>query len=98
MQNLSLDKQEQVATSTDEYPAVIIPDHLQVTNTDCSHLSFGSFGLGAGASVQGAFVSKPATSNIEVTVAENAPSVDYSDPRYFQSYLFVYMVNLLDYL
>ena len=43
LQNEDLD----VANSVDDNPAVIIPDHLQHANTDCAHLSFGSFESGA---------------------------------------------------
>lgn len=80
LQNLNLCREGQSATSTVENPAVIIPRHLQVTNADCSHLSFGSFGLGIGASLPGV-LSKPGTSNLEVT-SENTPPTDYPDARY----------------
>lgn len=88
LQHLSLHKEEHGATSTEENPAVIIPGHLQVTNADCSHLSFGSFGSGVGASVHGACSSNPAKTNLEVTGTENASPVDYSDtrnPEYYSS-------------
>ncbi|PHU25922.1 hypothetical protein BC332_04254 [Capsicum chinense] len=46
-------------------PAVVIPDHLQVQNADCSHLSFGSFGSGFGGSFSGPLASAPVTSTLE---------------------------------
>ena len=48
IQHLSLQTEDLVASkSTEDNPAVIIPDHLQLANADCGHLSFGSFGSGA---------------------------------------------------
>jgi len=95
LQHLSLHKEEHGATSTEENPAVIIPGHLQVTNADCSHLSFGSFGSGVGASVHGACSSNPAKANLEVTGTENASPVDYSDTRYFLFYFLLYIGLIL---
>jgi hypothetical protein len=40
--HLTLHEEKRPKTS-DDNPAVIIPDHLQVSNADCAHLTFGSF-------------------------------------------------------
>ncbi|CAL9175014.1 unnamed protein product [Musa hybrid cultivar] len=63
----------------EDSPAVIIPNHLRVTNADCAYLSFGSFGSGAFA---GSFPSKPLESNLEVTpVIDDASRIANSDAR-----------------
>lgn len=60
-------------------PAVIIPDHLRVTNADCAHLSFGSFVSGT---FSGSFTSKPLNSNLEVAPAiDDASTINDSDVR-----------------
>ncbi|PWZ52744.1 Phytepsin [Zea mays] len=47
-QSLSLHNDELAAKKTaEDNPVVLIPGHLQVTNTECVSLSFGSFGSGA---------------------------------------------------
>ncbi|KAJ6833638.1 uncharacterized protein M6B38_338075 [Iris pallida] len=43
-QQISFVQEELGATPAEENPAVVIPHHLQVTNADCAHLSFGTFG------------------------------------------------------
>ncbi|KAJ6838373.1 uncharacterized protein M6B38_321260 [Iris pallida] len=61
--------------SAEDNPAVKIPSHLQVSDADCSHLSFGSFGSGASATFSGSFPSKSPTGNLGVTPgAKDAPS------------------------
>lgn len=81
LQQLGLHVEERGTKSAEDYPAVIIPNHLQVTNADCAHLSFGSFGSGA---FCGSFASKTLTSNLEVDpVADAATSIDQPDVRYF---------------
>jgi hypothetical protein len=48
-QQMNLHEEESMMhnNAQEENPAVIIPDHLQVSNADCAHLSFGSFSSGA---------------------------------------------------
>ncbi|CAL9116132.1 unnamed protein product [Musa textilis] len=63
----------------EDSPAVIIPNHLRVTNADCAYLSFGSFGSGAFA---GSFPSKPLESNLDMTpVIDDASKIADSDVR-----------------
>ncbi|WOK91538.1 hypothetical protein Cni_G00229 [Canna indica] len=65
-------------------PAVIIPNHLRVTNADCAYLSFGSFGSGA---FSGSFSSKPLESNLEVApVIDDASEIDDSNARDHEYY------------
>lgn len=81
LRQLTLHTEEQGAKSAEDNPAVIIPDHLQVTNADCAHLSFGSFGSGA---FSGSFPSMALKSNLEVApVAATASSIDQPDARYY---------------
>lgn len=48
-QQLTIDnEEEQEASPKEDKPAVIIPNHLQVHTSECSHLMFGSFGSGIG--------------------------------------------------
>lgn len=48
-QQLTIENEEDHETLTKEdKPPVIIPSHLQVHTSECSHLMFGSFGLGLG--------------------------------------------------
>uniref|UniRef100_A0A453F6L1 GBF-interacting protein 1 N-terminal domain-containing protein n=2 Tax=Aegilops tauschii subsp. strangulata TaxID=200361 RepID=A0A453F6L1_AEGTS len=79
-QHLSLQKEDQAAAnSADDNPAVIIPDHLQLENTDCAHLSFGSFESGA---FSGLLPSKvPKYSMEEVPNSDETPAVDQIDIR-----------------
>ncbi|CAL4901772.1 unnamed protein product [Urochloa decumbens] len=85
-QSLSLHNDELVAKKVaDDNPAVIIPDHLQVTNTECVSLSFGSFGSGA---FSGLLPQKATDSNVELPVQEESALVDQIDARnqdYFES-------------
>ncbi|KAM3350345.1 hypothetical protein ACQJBY_022870 [Aegilops geniculata] len=79
-QHLSLQKEDlAAANSADDNPAVIIPDHLQLENTDCAHLSFGSFESGA---FSGLLPSKvPKYSMEEVPNSDETPAVDQIDIR-----------------
>lgn len=79
-QHLSLQNEDlAAANSADDNPAVIIPDHLQLENTDCAHLSFGSFESGA---FSGLLPSKvPKYSVEEVPNSDETPSVDQIDVR-----------------
>ncbi|KAI0523190.1 hypothetical protein KFK09_005582 [Dendrobium nobile] len=82
LQNLRLQKDGLTAPSLEDNPAVIIPRHLQVTNADCSHLSFGSFGSGIGTSFSGSLQPKPLHDNSEIAnVADDAPSLTHSEAR-----------------
>lgn len=78
-QSLSLQNEELAATSvTEDNPAVIIPDHLQVTNTECAYLSFGSFESGA---FSGLLPQKATESNIELPVGGESAPADHLDAR-----------------
>uniref|UniRef100_A0A0D9V3U2 GBF-interacting protein 1 N-terminal domain-containing protein n=1 Tax=Leersia perrieri TaxID=77586 RepID=A0A0D9V3U2_9ORYZ len=80
IQHLSLQTEDLVATkSAEDNPAVIIPDHLQVENGDCGHLSFGSFGSGA---FSGLLPSTSHKNNVEeVPIPDESPSIDHVDVR-----------------
>ncbi|CAM0881986.1 unnamed protein product [Alopecurus aequalis] len=68
-----------VANSVDDNPAVIIPDHLQLPNTDCAHLSFGSFESGA---FSGLLPSKVPKYGVEETpIPDETQSIDQIDDR-----------------
>lgn len=48
-QQLTIENEEDHETLTrEDEPPVIIPSHLQVHTSECSHLMFGSFGMGLG--------------------------------------------------
>ncbi|KAG0462539.1 hypothetical protein HPP92_021015 [Vanilla planifolia] len=82
LQKLSLQKDGLVAPSLEDNPAVIIPRHLQVTNADCSHLSFGSFSSGISTTFPDSSSSNQLNCNLEVTdVADGFPSLHKSDAR-----------------
>ncbi|KAL8167855.1 LOW QUALITY PROTEIN: hypothetical protein V2J09_009354 [Rumex salicifolius] len=79
VQQLSLSKEEEEDNSLleRESPVVKIPDHLQVRSSDCSHLSFGSFG-----SVMTAPSSGPPKCDVEETsTANDAQSLGHTDLR-----------------
>lgn len=65
LQQLSLQKEDRELTLERDGPSVVIPDHLQVQSADCSHLSFGSFGSGIGASFSGPSASIPVKTHLE---------------------------------
>ncbi|XP_009410962.2 uncharacterized protein LOC103992822 isoform X1 [Musa acuminata AAA Group] len=78
LRQLSL-HEETSTKSIEASSAVIIPNHLRVTNADCAHLSFGSFGSGA---FSGSFPSKQLKSNLEVLpVTDDASRIDDPDTR-----------------
>ncbi|KQK09067.1 uncharacterized protein LOC100846506 isoform X2 [Brachypodium distachyon] len=79
-QHLNLQSEDlTTANSSEDNPAVIIPDHLQLGNTDCAHLSFGSFGSGA---FSGLLPSKVPKYNVdEVAIPNDTLSVDQIDVR-----------------
>lgn len=79
-QQLNLHEEEAQHNAQEENPAVIIPDHLQVSNADCAHLSFGSFSSGA---FSGMFQQKALETHLEVSPTVEEPStVDQPDNRY----------------
>lgn len=81
LQRLNL-LEESSAREEEESPGVIFPNNLQITNADCSHLSFGSFGSGAGASFPGSFSSPDPAGVLEVPSEKSeATSLDHSDSR-----------------
>ncbi|XP_042446020.1 uncharacterized protein LOC122031038 [Zingiber officinale] len=77
---MQLSIHEETSTKATELgPAVIIPDHLRVTNADCAHLSFGSFGSGA---FSGSFPSKLLARNLEAAPAlDDVSIINESDTR-----------------
>jgi hypothetical protein len=79
-QHLSIQNEDIGATkSAEENPVVILPDHLQVANANCAHLSFGSFGSGA---FSGLLSSNAPQSTLEdVPVPDESPSVNQVDVR-----------------
>ncbi|XP_062180431.1 GBF-interacting protein 1-like isoform X2 [Phragmites australis] len=78
-QSLSLHNEELAANNfAEDNPAVIIPDHLQVTNTECASLSFGSFESGA---FSGFLPQKTTDSNAELPVGGESAPVDQIDAR-----------------
>ncbi|KAF8726810.1 hypothetical protein HU200_019287 [Digitaria exilis] len=64
--------------SSDDNPAVIIPDHLQVSNADCAHLTFGSFVSGT---LDASVTTKPLESHGDVSIVPDDHSVDQTDVR-----------------
>ncbi|XP_078446427.1 uncharacterized protein LOC144715354 isoform X2 [Wolffia australiana] len=75
LQRLSLEEDAPSKQQTDDHPAVIIPNHLQVANADCSYLSFGTFGSGGNANFPGTFVSKAQNnSNLEAPRESSEPA------------------------
>ncbi|XP_047094703.1 uncharacterized protein LOC124707092 isoform X3 [Lolium rigidum] len=78
-QGLSLHDEELAATKfAEDNPAVIIPDHLQVANSGCAGLSFGSFESGA---FSGLLPQKSADNNSEFPAVEESEAVDHTDTR-----------------
>ncbi|CAA3000906.1 Signaling mucin HKR1 [Olea europaea subsp. europaea] len=66
-----------------ERPSEVIPDDLQVRMTDCSHLSFGSFGFGMSyVFSSGPSASMPVNSNLEEDHRDSdVSSVEHSNTR-----------------
>ena len=71
---------------SDDNPAVIIPDHLQVSNADCAHLTFGSFVSGT---LDASLTTKPLDSHGDVATVPD-DSIDQSDSRYPPSFSFIF--------
>ncbi|CAO2178890.1 unnamed protein product [Urochloa humidicola] len=81
-QHLSLQDEDLVATkSTEDNPAVILPDHLQAANADCAHLSFGSFESGAFSGLLSSKVPKSSLEEEAPTIPDESPSVNQIDVR-----------------
>ncbi|KAL5229713.1 hypothetical protein ABZP36_028489 [Zizania latifolia] len=70
--------EEKKSKSSEDNPAVIIPDHLQVSNADCAHLTFGSFVSGT---LDAPVSLKLASSDEEVAAVSDDHSIDQSDMR-----------------
>ncbi|KAL5202347.1 hypothetical protein ABZP36_013299 [Zizania latifolia] len=70
--------EEKKSKSSEDNPAVIIPYHLQVSNADCAHLTFGSFVSGT---LDAPVSLKPASSDGEVAAVSDNHSIDQSDVR-----------------
>ena len=64
---------------SDDNPAVIIPGHLQVSNADFAHLTFGSFVSGT---LDAPCSMMPANSDVEVAAVPDNQSGDQCDARY----------------
>ncbi|EEF42715.1 conserved hypothetical protein [Ricinus communis] len=97
LQHLSLQGEDQAASSDEDNPSVIIPNHLQVHAQDCSHLSFGSFGSGIGSAFPGAFASRPLKNNLEETSeVVDASSAVHSDARNTEYYGDEHLRNAAD--
>ncbi|KAL6620705.1 hypothetical protein ACP70R_035844 [Stipagrostis hirtigluma subsp. patula] len=78
-QSLSLHNEELVTKKfAEDNPAVIIPDHLQVTDTECVSLSFGSFESGA---FSGLLPQKTTDNNVELPVGGDSAPADQIDAR-----------------
>ena len=71
---------------SDDNPAVIIPDHLQVSNADCAHLTFGSFVSGT---LDASLTTKPLDSHGDVATVPD-DSIDQSDSK-VSSFVFFYI-------
>ncbi|KAK1320715.1 hypothetical protein QJS10_CPA03g00687 [Acorus calamus] len=82
LQQLNFHGKEPVAPPVDNNPSVILPDHLQISSADCSHLSFGSFGSVIGGAFSGSFPSKAVRNNLEeASVAVNTNSDNNMEAR-----------------
>lgn len=84
LQQLSVEKDDRRLPSEGCTPSVVIPDHLQVQNADCSHLSFGSFGSGMTAAYSsGTVKSVPVETNLleEPHTEANISSVGHLETR-----------------
>lgn len=79
LQDISLDNDRLSRKTLEDNPAVIIPRHLQVTNAECSHLSFGSFCSGVGTSLPGSLQPKQLHNSSEVIKVVDVPPLDHSN-------------------
>ncbi|XP_020703563.1 uncharacterized protein LOC110114878 isoform X2 [Dendrobium catenatum] len=81
LQNLSIEKVGLAGSTVEDNPAVIIPRHLQITNADCSHLCFGSFGSGVSTSLPRSLQPKPLHNSSEVITVDDVRPLDHSNAR-----------------
>ncbi|XP_028755797.1 uncharacterized protein LOC114715169 isoform X2 [Neltuma alba] len=84
LEQLNLQKDDQVEEPEEETDSVVIPDHLQLHNPECLNLSFGSFGSGTNAAFpsSGPYACGPVKSNSEETSgATDAATIGPSDSR-----------------
>ncbi|KAK1420315.1 hypothetical protein QVD17_21816 [Tagetes erecta] len=87
MQELNIQEERQLDESEEDIPSVVIPNHLQVQNADCSHLSFGSFGATMNPGFAGSFASRQLGNRTEETSAEpDTSSVGPSETRNSEYY------------
>lgn len=94
MDKLNLDKDDQGSESEANHRSVVIPNHLQLHNSECLNLSFGSFGSGANAAFSGSgqFASRPLKNDLDGTSATtDASTIDPSDARYV-AFVMIYFV------
>jgi hypothetical protein len=94
--HLTLHEAKRPKTS-DDNPAVIIPDHLQVSNADCAHLTFGSFVSGT---LDAPLSVKLLNNDEEAETESYNQTTDHSVVRYvfyFQVLHFHYVVTILGY-
>ncbi|RLN24719.1 uncharacterized protein C2845_PM07G05110 [Panicum miliaceum] len=75
--------------SYDDNPTVIIPDHLQVSNADCAHLTFDSFVSGT---LAASLTTKPLECHGDVATGPDDQSIDQTDVRKAWDYLKFVMV------
>jgi hypothetical protein len=87
--------EEKGPKQSDDNPAVIIPDHLQVSNADCPHLTFGSFVSGT---LDAPLSVKPLNNDGEVATESDNQTTDHSDVRYVFILKFFTPIVLLQYL
>ncbi|KAL8511779.1 hypothetical protein ACS0TY_018277 [Phlomoides rotata] len=88
LQQLSVEDDDREFPSEGTAPSVVIPNHLQVQNADCSHLSFGSFGAAISAPYSsGTMATAPVKTNLEEGHSEAANSsaahVDTRNSEYY---------------
>ncbi|XP_071697767.1 uncharacterized protein [Rutidosis leptorrhynchoides] len=81
IQQLNIHEEKQLdEPEEDDVPSVVIPDHLQVSNSDCSHLSFGSFGVtNMGPTFPGSFASPAEADKSPVGPSDNRNAEYYDD-------------------
>lgn len=83
MQQLNIQEERHLDEPEEDIPSVVIPNHLQVQNADCSHLSFGSFGATMNPGFAGSFASRQIGNRTEETSAEpDTSSVGPTETRY----------------
>jgi hypothetical protein len=76
--------------SSDDNPTVIIPDHLQVSNADCAHLTFDSSGT-----IDASLTTKPLECHGDAATVPDDQSMDQTDVRYVFYFLVFFAPILL---